>query len=89
MDDAPANVLGRTDLRPSLDPATPARPRCKALEAVASVTNCRDPLNRQLDKPIYVNRQTGDRVVWHTVVSKTGRVIDDHPRPYYKAREGE
>lgn len=38
---------------------------------------------------IYVNRRTGDRLVWHTVVSRSGRVIDDHPRPYYKARDGE
>lgn len=38
---------------------------------------------------IYVHRQTGDRLVWHSVVSRSGRVIDDHPRPYYKARDGD
>jgi RHS repeat-associated protein len=38
---------------------------------------------------IYVNARTGDRLVWHTVLTESGRVLDDHPRPYYKARDGE
>ena len=38
---------------------------------------------------IFENVETGERVVRHTVLNRTGRVIDEHLRPFYKPRVGE
>lgn len=38
---------------------------------------------------ILVNVKTGERIVRHTVLSPSGRVLEEHFRPYYKPREGE
>jgi hypothetical protein len=38
---------------------------------------------------ILVNVKTGERIVRHTVLSPSGRVLEEHFRPYYKPRGGE
>ena len=38
---------------------------------------------------VYVNGETGERLVRHRVTDAEGRVRDDHFRPYYKPRVGE
>lgn len=38
---------------------------------------------------IFENVETGERVVRHTVFTSSGRVIDEHLRPFYKPRVGE
>ena len=31
----------------------------------------------------------GNRQVWHTVIDDQGRIVDSHPRPFYKPRVGD